>query len=315
MRKYGRISLITIILILFTNIYAAPAGKNFIWKAVKEENTIYLAGSIHAGDMSMYPLSDAYWKSLNESDAIAVEADIYAEMEGFAAAEDKEDSGLTGSLISMLGKMFYADGDSLQNHLTPATYNELNTFFKSFDEDSSPFGSLMMGFGISKLKPGILALVLEAMSLQKTNLQPELGIDYAFLKQAHHRNQPVIELEGMEQQLTIFLNMSDKAAEYILNDSIKRMKESEKELKELVKLWVKGDDKKILKMFKDTGVLGFEEFNQEFLISRNNTMFSKSMESLQNYPTLFVVVGAAHLLGDDGLIEMFKDAGFKVTRL
>jgi uncharacterized protein YbaP (TraB family) len=311
-----RISWVIIaILVLSLNVFAAPDGKNFLWKAEKGEHTVFLAGSIHAGDESMYPLPDVFWKSLNESDAVAVEADIYAETEGLSKMDSQIDSELTSTLISLMGKMFYAEGDSLQNHLTQETYKQLKAFFNNFDEDSSPFGSLMLGFGISKLKPGILALIVEAFALQQTNLQPELGIDFAFLKQAHHREQPVIELEGIKEQLTLFLNMSDKSAEYILNDSIKRMDDNEKEFKQLVNLWINGDDKKMLKLINDADAIGYKEFRQEFLISRNKTMFSGCIDSLSSYPTLFVVVGAAHLIGDEGLVYMFRNKGFKITRL
>ncbi|MDP8232604.1 MAG: TraB/GumN family protein [Candidatus Zophobacter franzmannii] len=316
MQKFRRYLLVVVVLAFFaSNIFAAPAGENFIWKATKGENILYLVGSIHAGDMSMYPLNDVYWESLNKSDAIAVEADVYGQMEGFATADNKAGLELTGLLMSMIGKMFYSDGDSLAAHLSPKTCREVVTFFKEFDTGSSPYGSLFMGFGISKLRPGMIALIMEGMALEKANLQPELGIDYSFLKQAHHTEQPIIELEGIEEQLSIFLDMSDESAEYILNDSMNRMDDSGEEFKKLVKYWVEGNEKKILKMLNDDKSTGYEEFSEEFLYARNRTMLTRSLEAMDEYPTLFMVVGAAHIIGKGGLIEMFKEEGFKIKRM
>ena len=128
---------IFLIITIFTLIVFSACGKKEI---VKEDNeitplfykisdknntTIYLLGSIHAADDTIYPLNDTIMNSFNDSDYLAVEVDTLSLQNNFDLS------------LKLAEKMMYNDSTTIKNHIGDELYNKMVNFFKEKKSYSS----------------------------------------------------------------------------------------------------------------------------------------------------------------------------------
>ena len=156
---------------------AKEPSKGLFWEAKGKKGTVYLLGSIHMADKSVYPLAPAIEKAFDSSSALAVEADI-----GGAKAD------MQAKLMSM---GVYTKGETLKKNVSAETYEEVE---KQGTALGLPAGTL------NAFKPWMAALTITALAAQKAGLNPELGLDMHFLNAAHSSGKKIIELEGVEAQ-------------------------------------------------------------------------------------------------------------------
>jgi len=167
-----------------------------------------------------------------------------------------------------------------------------------------------------------------------------LGIDMTFLTNAYVNQKPVYAIEGLVKQGMIFDSFSKELQEYLLNvysdaaiDVIKgTVDEDTMDMNEytdlLLQYWHDGnteDCKALLnqdddvfdgELSKEEKVL-MEEFTDKLMTQRDKGM-ADNIESLlktEGSSTYFVVVGAAHYIGDNSVINILEDKGYVITRM
>jgi len=276
-------------------ITARSASKGFLWKTQAGENTVYLLGSIHIANSAMYPLRGEIQKAYAQSDYLVVEADI-------SKANTEEMQKM------VLQKVMYNDGTKLQDHISPETYKQLERLVASMGLPAGAFDSI---------KPWNIALMLDSLKMQSSSYVGELGIDQHFLNQANTSKLPILELESMEYQLDMFNSFSSKLQDDMLASSIASFnsdKEDSGGIQQLSEMWMAGDDKQLLEFTASTN--SNEEVNKAMLVDRNIAMADKIKGYLEGKgsKTYFVIVGAAHFLGDDGILSLLEKEGFKIER-
>ena len=169
-----------------------------VWKAEDDNgHMIYMMGTIHVGDESIYNMPDYFEDAYNYSDAIAVEADISG------IAEDNT------QITEYVTKMIYTDGSSIQDHISEETYNgmvqilEENNMYNPLYDQYRPY-----------LWMSLMSTILETnMSLDYLH-----GIDLIVTNRAKSDNKPVLEVESIEIQLDVFNSFSDELNDLILSE-------------------------------------------------------------------------------------------------
>jgi len=285
------------ILILLGIVFAKDSfsqpKKSFLWKVQSKTNTVYVLGSIHYLKKEMYPLDEKIEKAFDQSEILVVEADV--------SNIGKED------IEKLLGNAFYTENDTLQKHLSPENYGLVK---KKLEELGA---SLEVA---NKYKPWFLALNLVSLEALKLGFDPNYGIDRYFLERAAERKK-ILELEGLEYQFKLFSALSEKEQQSFLLYILKDIKVLERELDKLVKAWNAGDEKGIelimTKSIKDDKKL--IPVYEKLVVERNKEMVSKIEKYLKEKETFFVVVGAGHLVGKQGMIGLLKGKGFLVEQL
>jgi len=161
----------------------------------------------------------------------------------------------------------------------------------------------------------MLALTLSSLEIMKLSYDPKFGVDWHFLSKAG-QGKKVLELEGLEYQINLLSGLSPEEQESFLLLALKDLKNAGEEADSLVKAWAAGDAQKVeeilMKKLKDDSRL--LPFYEKFLYRRNRDMVSKIEVYLKTNGTYFVVVGAGHLVGEKGILEMLKAKGFKVRQ-
>jgi len=278
------------------SLTARPASKGFLWKTQAGENTVYLLGSIHIASSAMYPLRGEIQKAYGQSDYLVVEADI-----------SKADTEEVQKMV--LQKVMYNDGTKLQDHISPETYKQLEKLVASMGLPAGVFDGI---------KPWNISLMLQSLKMQSSSFVGELGIDQHFLNQANASKLPILELESMESQLDMFNSFSSKLQDEMLASAIVSFNDDNEDnsggIQHLSEMWMNGDDKQLLEFTASTS--DNEEYNKAMLVDRNIAMAEKIKGYLdgKGSKTYFVIVGAAHFLGDDGIVSLLEKEGFKVER-
>jgi uncharacterized protein YbaP (TraB family) len=169
---------------------------------------------------------------------------------------------------------------------------------------------------VQKQKPGMLVLTLTAVQVMKMGFMPDMGIDAYFLQQALAGNKNIIELETIEEQMDIFLNISD--GDLLLRETLYSMDEAEILMMDMITCWKRGDVACLERiLFEDAldRYPSFASIYETLFFRRNENMANDIKAFLKNKGTYFVVIGAGHLVGDKGIPELLRNAGYKVNRM
>jgi len=278
---------------VFTQDSASQSKKSFLWKVQSKTNTVYVLGSIHYLKQEMYPLDEKIEKAFDQSNILGVEANV----DGLGKMDVQK----------LVESAFYSGDETLEKHLSPEAFELVKK--QLAEMGASPEAA-------QKYRPWFLALSLASIEIVKLGYDPNYGIDRYFLSKATEKKK-IVELESLEYQINLFSALSEKDQELFLLYTLKDINVLEQELDKLIKAWTTGDDKGIesiiTKSVKEDKRL--MPVHEKFVLERNRKMVSKIEEYLKEKETFFVVVGAGHLVGNQGIIELLKGKGFLLEQL
>jgi uncharacterized protein YbaP (TraB family) len=300
MLKRRHIHAVLIVLLAFLGVaqaqQAAPAQPKprrfLMWKATSPTATVYLAGSIHVGDSSMYPLPKEVESAFAVAKVLAVEINI----------KNADQVKMIG-LVQKYG--MYPDDDTLTKHLSKETQAALDDYCTKHN---------VPRMGMDKLKPWVMAVTIAAMAWQQAGEDPSLGIDMHFLDESKPP-QRIDELETMESQLAIFAEATDEEQQSMLALILKQGDKVKDLIKRTQAAYMAGDPEALQKVMDEQDDVGSKSLEKKLLDDRNVAMTGKMEEYLKGKDPVFVVVGAAHIIGDKGIAKQLRDKGYKVDQV
>ena len=287
------LGLISLLSVVFVQDVFPQSQKNFLWRIQSKTNTVYVLGSLHLSKKEIYPLNQKIENAFDQSDILAVEANV---------------NDIKKVDIQKLAESaFYPANDTLEKHLSAETYEWVK-------KETSGLGipiELM-----NKQKPWFLSMTLVALESLKLGFDPNFGIDKYFLSKAEGKKR-ILELESLDYQLNLLSSFSDKDQELLLLYTLRDLRILEQELEQLTKAWTSGDTKSMesnltRSVSEDKRLASIFE---KVVYERNGKMALKIEDFLRTRGTYFVIVGAGHLVGDRGIIEILKGKGYLVEQL
>lgn len=283
-------------LILFCCSYQSFASqtsnKHLLWKVQSASNTVYIAGSIHLLKEGSYPLNGVYEQTFSQTKKLVLEVDP-------AVMNLPETQQMT------LAKALYPSGKNLKKSVPEKTYSLIS-------ETSNSLGVNIEA--LNQYKPWFVAITLTTLQLQKLGFNPEYGVDVHFYKKAQQTGKKVIGLETPEFQINLFAGMPLKTQNILLLQALEDMHIMEKEFTSLISAWKNGDKIKLEKILLES-FKGYPNIFEDIIVKRNKSWKKQIQKILKGDEQCFIVVGAGHLLGKEGLISLLKKQGFSVTQL
>ncbi len=290
MNKNIIIRFFSVAIVLLTASVSADNGKPDLWKIEKGDKSSYLFGSIHLGSEDMYPLSKKVKDAYNQAEHLVVEIDLKP--------------GDEQKLVPIIQELGVDMTSTLESRLTPET---LAVYKKACTEKQLPCAQF------SPLKKWFVSLQLQLMMIQQLGYKEELGIDKHFLDLAHKSNKSVVSLETADGQLKMLSGFNQQEQELMLLQSLEATKE---EMESLFTAWKTGDDAAMIEMFtRDLDNASAKAIYDAMFIDRNIEMAKNIKAMLVENKSLFVVVGAGHIVGEKGLVDLLTKAGYKLTQL
>ena len=272
-------------------VATAAQARTFGWKVTGKGGVVYLVGSIHLLSKDFYPLNPAIEAAYKDADLLVEEVDM-AEMLDPAAQ------------MGFLTRGMLPSATPLDKVISPSTYALVTKRAADLGLPAEPF---------KLLKPWLVALMLVQTEWQKAGFDPELGIDKHFYDQAKAEGKTTQGLETADYQISRLDDMTMEQQEHLLSESLKDLDAEKANMARLVESWRAGDvpgvERIVLSELKQEPLL-----YQRLLVERNRNWMPK-IEALFARPRhALVVVGAAHLVGPDGLIAMLRAKGYTVEQ-
>ncbi len=269
--------------------------KHFLWKATRNGQSVYLLGSIHVGRTDMYPLHGSVMEAFNQSDVLMVEVNTHV--------VNPLELAQTVSHVGM-----YPEGITLEQQIPEELWVQLVGTAKALNVPELLFQSQ---------KPWLASMTLTTAMMAKSGYQADYGVDKYFLKQATDVNKDIVELESIASQMQLFANFTDEEQVSLLSNGLKELKQGTVFFDKLVNAWSKGDHQTLDKLSRGSmGIEGKDSRLYKVMITdRNQSMADKILKAMQDNRKYFVVVGAAHLVGKQGVPALLKAKGFTIEEL
>lgn len=268
----------------------------------KNNTTIYLLGSIHAADDTIYPLNDTIMNSFNDSDYLAVEVDTLSLQNNFDLS------------LKLAEKMMYNDSTTIKNHIGDELCNKMVNFLK----EKKSYSSLYDNY-----KPVFFESLFENLIINDAMLKSESGIDMYFLSLASENNKKILEVESAEFQYNLLLNTPLELDKIIIEEYIDNYDLNVSQMKDLYELWKKGDKEQLENILINSESQNateeekklMENYNQSLIIDRNYGMANVLENYFEKKQNVFCVVGLGHVIGDEGIINLLQKRGYDVAQL
>jgi uncharacterized protein YbaP (TraB family) len=264
----------------------------FAWKATGRQGAVYLVGSVHLLSKDFYPLNPALDSAYKDSNLLVEEVDL-----GEMAQPDAQ--------MALLSRGMLPSGQTLDTVLSPTTAALLNKHLGDFG---------MMGEVAKRFKPWMAALTIESLAWVNAGFDPNLGLDKHFYDRAVADGKTVRGFETMAFQVSLFDDMPMDQQDKLLASTLKDIDTEQANMTNLIAAWRNGDAPDVERLVL-ADVKSDPAVYKRMLVDRNRTWMPKIEQLLARNGRALVVVGAAHLVGPDGLLSMLRAKGYAIEQL
>jgi len=271
---------------------ASAQEKSFLWKVRSEKNSIYILGSIHFLKRESYPLKKSIEQAFDAVSKLVLEIDLQS-----ATAEKTRQVTLEKGL--------FRDGMTLQQNVDKETYDLAERRARELGIDLR---------AMNPLKPWLVALMLTTMKLQKLGFDPNYGVDRYLAERAKRSGKSTGGLESLELQIGLLDGLSRRDQEMMLRETLKELDLLDKGVEQLVQFWMKGELGSVEEWLL-TGMREYPEVYAKVIVERNRRWLPQIEKMIAQGENAMVIVGAAHLVGREGVIELLKQRGYTVEQL
>jgi uncharacterized protein len=284
--------LVTLLTLLAIPAVPRAQEKSLLWKVRSGPNTITILGSIHFLKKENYPLKKNIETALDSAKKLVLEINLQA-----------TDAQKNQQVV--MEKAVNRDGSTLQQNISAETFALTEEKARDLGIDVS---------SLSPFKPWFVALTLSSLKLQKLGLDPTYGVDRHLAERAKKSGKPISGLETFELQIEVFDGLSPRDQESMLRETLQDMDALEKSADRIVQAWLKGDTPSLEESLL-SGMRAYPALFQKLIVDRNRRWLPEIERMIKQGENPLIVVGAAHLVGKDGVIELLKQRGYTVEQL
>lgn len=272
---------------------AQTKEKSLFWeisgKGLKHKSYIY--GTMHTGDERVYQFKPQMEKAFKKADILALELNMDSVNQ-----------------MAVMSKLLMDEDKSLSDLLSESEYKIIETYFK--DSLNQPLSMY------NRMQPIFTSSIMGAKDLGNQKGQ---ALDMYFFKEAKAQNKLVRGLEKMDEQVGAFNAIPYDAQAKTLLKSVQKAYETNQdstdEMDHMMTYYMEGDLEKLAALTEEVDEEDPEMsklFTEVFLTRRNHNMADRAVPLMQE-GSVFIAVGAAHLGGKEGVIQLMRDKGYKVV--
>jgi len=293
--KTGRsIASVVVLLVSLTWLSANPIAaqeKSLLWKVSGDKGSVYLLGSIHYLKKENFPLNKTILAALDRSQRLVLEIDV---------------NGVTPEVAQKvtLSKALYSDGTTLQQNISAKDYELARQRAEQLGLDMQV---------LNPVKPWFVSMTLVAFRLQQLGFEHSLGVDNFLATRAKNNGTPVSGLETLEYQIGVMDELSKGDQELLLRQSLSDLNLLDEHIHGIVQAWLKGDANALEPLLLGS-MREYPGIHGKLIVERNRRWVPQIEKMLEQGGGVLVAVGAAHVLGKDGVVEMLKQRGYKLEQ-
>lgn len=277
-----------VLLSLLTPLYAASP----VWRVNGESTSLYLAGTVHILRERDYPLPATFNHAYARSQLLVFEVDI---------EETQSDSFRQ----TMAQAIRLPAGKQLQDVLQTSTMDKLQAYLQQKGMHLKMFEGL---------KPAMIATTLTMLELKNIGVN-STGVDAHFYHKARKDEKDIMALETAQQQVQYLSQMGKGNEDMMILQTLKEIQSLETDFTDMLNSWKQGDADRLEALFIDPMKQEFAPIYQQLLVERNIRWMDRLRYYLTTTDTELVLVGTAHMIGEDGLLKLLADEGYTITQL
>ena len=283
-RQDSAVLLAVFLFFLLAAITQASTDRDYglLWEVSKADaEPAYLFGTIHSEDPAVLQLAQPVKQAFESSQVVVLEMLL-----------DMEAMMYSGTAMLMM------DGRLLSEIIGEPLFRQVSTAIHSRGIPEPV---------LERMKPWAAAITL-SMPAQETGQV----LDAVLYQEALQQNKAVYGLETVQEQLNIFESLSEEDQVALLKDALENFPEIDAMHAELLAAYKKRDLGGLMTLNETAMKTGdqrlAEEFQQSLIVDRNHRMAERMREYLQQGGA-FVAVGALHLPGEEGLLNLLEQQG------
>ena len=270
----------------------APGNAHPLWQVHGSSNSVYLLGSIHFAKEDFYPLAKPIEQAYQRASTVVFEANP-GEMKSMETQTKLLKAGMCPA------------GETLSERVSKETYAGLQSWLKN---------AVGVPSALDQMKPWLASVSVVALQLQKLGFNPNQGIDEHYFSRAKTDKKDIRALETVEFQINLFANLSREEDELFLKSMLEETDRLPKIFADVIEAWKTGNAEKIEPLLLEI-MKQYPGIYKKFLTDRNRVWLPKIEELLRGEKIVFVVVGMAHMVGKEGVVDLLKQKGFRVEQL
>ena len=259
-------------------------------------STMYLLGSIHELTEANSTFPEVVLRNFDRAD-VAI----------FELPEEDLDADPLAMFRKLAPHMMLPGDDLLTNYVSTEEIQQLSKLLTDVPDTA-----------MLKFRPWVVEMFLDLNDAKVAGMRAEHGIDLRLVKRGKSQGKKQIGLEQLDEQIGFLssdpLDVQAKRLKKNLSDRRSKPNEAAEQTEKLLRNWVDGDVNELsndFAKFREEDPVLFDRIGKQ----RNHNWLAKLKPHLAKPQTVFVTVGTLHLLGDNGLVKLLKDAGYKVERV
>ena len=260
-------------------------------RAPGKPGKVTLFGSFHLLPAEVRWRTDALDAALREANVIVFETDL----------AEAQDPAVMQPLMAKYGLL--PPGQTLASLLPPDTWRELEKLSASLGVPAQ---------NLSPLRPWLAGLVLSLQFMRERGFDPARGVEQQVMAWARGEKKPLSALETAEEQLSLFAGLSREEEAAMLTVSLRQIRETPKILADMLSAYRRGDVAALDRVL-NTSLDELPALRRRMLRDRHERWLPQLESMLASNRATVVIVGAAHLVGADGVPAMLRAKGLEVT--
>lgn len=258
------------------------------WQASKGEHQLWILGSIHVGSPDFYPLPAPIMAAWQQADRLIVEADL-----GSVTPAERQ-------RIQRLSQL--PAGERLSQVLPTELHEQALSLARQYGLDPAR---------VEGWRPWFLGLTLTQLALMQTGYQPELGVDNHFTALATKAGRPIQGLERVDEQFAYLATLGQHETQFLAS-ALEQLDQVSQQLPQVIKAWRDGDGPALRRLLsEEMGPPALQaQLERRLLVERNHRWLQQLLQQPEG--RAFLVVGALHLYGPDGLLQLLRRQGYRV---
>ena len=198
-----------------------------------------------------------------------------------------------------------SEGDSLKNYLT---VEEMDFLYKQARAYGIPTASII------NFKPWFASVALSISAITREGWNPESGVDKFIEEIVASRGVKISALETLEEQMATLYGYPLETQAEMLRDTLDQLKEIKQVTLEMIDSWMSGNENLMIETLINPMKQQRDVYNK-LLVQRNDNWIPVIEGLLEKDQNTLVVAGAAHFVGEDGVIKLLADKGYMIKRV
>lgn len=266
-------------------------GEPALWRIADADSEIWLFGSVH-----LLP-AELNWRGPRLNAAFA------------AADEFVTETDIPGAETTAQFQAF------IDRHGLLPPGQTLSQRLGSRDAERVAQAALDLGIdraALERQRPWVTALQLASADLIRSGQRPDMGVESVLGAEAMRAGKRMTSFETLEEQLSVLANLAPADENRFLAITLDEIGASNALVTEMDRAWARGDVALMERRFRAEWREAGRGLHEAIILNRNRAWADAIERRLAGSGRTFIAVGAAHLIGENSVVDLLRERGIAV---